>query len=897
MSYENTRKLIEVALPLTEISKASVREKRRSVGTIKNVHKWFAPMPTPALRALIFAALVNDPGDEAGRAELIELIKQLVPQDGTIPKQKILKEVMNRIAMDNPELPTVLDPFAGGGSTLVEAQRLGLPTIGSDLNPVAVLITRVLGELLPPVAKVPAVSSEGGYQDIAYEGLAADVRYYGQLVQQAVERRLGGLYAKPRQGELVASLWARTVPCPNPACGVTVPLFSSPWLSKQKGREATVEPVVDHDRIRFVIHRGKDAPARSTKLPGKAKFECPACRRSFGEKELRAAGNAGNMGLQLMAVCIDLPYGGGRSFLGSDEMGEADQVSIPDDVDEIEIGDNRKNFATPLYGLPRHVDLYTPRQLAVLAAFADEISGVRDRVKADGGSEAQANAIASVLALCLGKFAQSNSSLVRWYIREGPSRCMPAFGTQAMPMLWDFAEANPFGHSVGSWTTQVDSVIAVLRNLPTNASTGRVVQADARSAGGLVPNSSALLITDPPYFAQINYADLSDYFYLWIRRAIRDIHPDLFSTMATPKFEELVANPSRHNGSKDAARKYFIEGFTQVFSSLLAASRSDLPLVIAYAHKQDEETVEGISSSGWESLLEAILAAGLAVVRTWPIEATHDSRAISQGVNALASYVILVCKPRQIGAGSIDRAGFLHRLSEELPAAINELKEGGIAAVDLRQAAGGPGMRVFSEYDRVIENDGERMPVRTALALISDRLDVVLREQEGNFDRETRWCVAWFDENGWDVGRYGRAEQLSNSYNISMDVLERAGVLRKGAGSVYLIKPEDLPKNYDPIHDERPTVWEAALHMSRLLEEKGVDAGGQLMTALERRIDVDAAKDLAYLLFNVCERKSWAKHALRFNNLVTSWPDLVAAAQTVPALSVSGQGELDFSDE
>jgi putative DNA methylase len=894
------RKLIEVALPLLEISEASVADKNRKVGTIKNLHKWFAPMPTPALRALIFASLVNDPGNDADREDLKDLIKELVPKEGIAPAAEVLDKARKLIERDNPELPTVLDPFCGGGSTVVEAQRLGLPVVASDLNPVAVLITRVLGELLPPMAHVPSVSQGSaqlrlGPEQPPFEGFVVGLRHYGGLVQKAVQDKLGDLYPKIPQGEPVAWLWCRTVPCPNPVCGTTVPLLSSPVLSKQPRREATVEPVVDGKNVRFVVHKGKDAPVRSVKVKGsRARFQClaPACGRSLDEGDLREAGRDGTMGLQLMAVCVDLPNGGGRTFLAADEVASPPRSPVvPPDLDELEIGKNTKNFSTALYGLPRQIDLYTPRQLAVLAAFADEVASVPDQVLADGGDERRAMAIASVLGLCLGKMAQANSSLVRWFTRLGPSKAVQAFGTQAMPMLWDFAEVFPFGKSVGSWHAQLNSVIGVLPSLPDVGQAAHVVPADARNAGDLVPAGTALLVTDPPYFAQINYADLADYFYLWLRRALRSVHPDLFATMATPKAAELTANPARYGGSRETARKEFITGFTAVFTSLKRAARPDLPLVVVYAHKQDEEMVDGIISTGWESLLEAVLTADLGVVRTWPVEATHSTRQISQGANALASYVVLICRPREPDLPVTDRRGFLDALGAKLPGAIKEL--GHVAAVDLAQAAIGPGMQVFSGFSQVIEKDGSRMPVATALALINDKLQGILWDQEAEFDPETRAAVAWYDQFGWALGDSGRAEQIAWGKNTTIGRLVQADIMWAKAGDARLLDIDELAAEYDPAYALHPTVWDTALRLSRLLEEKGVPEAAKLLAAAIRHVSADAVLDLARLLYSIGENRKRSEDQQRFNKLVTEWPELVKQAREFAADNMPVQPTLD----
>jgi putative DNA methylase len=893
------RKLIEVSVPVAEISKASMADKLRSVGTIKNLHKWFAPMPSPAMRALIFASLVDDPGDEVARKDLLELVKRLVPENGTPPDAETLREASALIRASNPVLPTLVDPFAGGGSTIIEAQRLGLPAVGSDLNPVAALITRTLGELLPPLAHAPAVSTGGEATQLVQEpfaGLSEDLRHYGRLVEAAVKRRLGSAYALPPRGQPVAWLWARTVPCANPACGLAVPLFSSPWLSRQPGREATVEAVVDRGRVRFVVHHGAHGPAPSTKVEGaRARFQCPGCGTYLGERDLRAAGTArpSRIGRQLMAVCIDTPEG--RTFLSPEEAGQAGaEVTPPDDLDEIEIDGNRKAFSPPAYGLTRHLDLHTPRQLAILAAFADEVAKVLDQVIADGGGKEYARAVASILGLCVGKLVQTNSTLVRWYVRVGPSRAMPAFGTQTIPILWDFAEAYPFGKSVGCWTTQVESVIGSLNVLPKDVPPARVMQTDARRAGDLVPPGTALLVTDPPYFAQINYAGLSDHFYPWLRRALGGVHPDLFATIETPKSAELVADPARHGGSKAEARQYFISGFTEVFSSLLRASRPDLPMVVVYAHKQDEVEADGVVSTGWESLLEAVLMAGMGVVGTWPVEATAKTRQRGQDSNALASYVILVCRPRRVVAESTDRRGFLSALREELPGRLRELQSASIPPGDLGQAAIGPGMAVFSRYARVTEPDGRLMPVRTALALIHRVLAEVLYAQEGDLDGDSRWCVRWFDEHGFEPGDYARAEQHAWTYNTSMDGLERAGVLRKRAGKVVLLKPEELRGDYALASDNRRTVWEAVLHLSSALEDRGVPAAAQLMARMSGVLDLDAVKELAYLLYTICERRKRQDVALRFNGLVTSWPDITDAVRSGAVTQADDQLVIDY---
>ncbi|MCA1219170.1 DUF1156 domain-containing protein [Streptomyces sp. 8L] len=902
------RKLIEVALPLEAISRASKADKDRKVGTIKNIHKWFAPMPTPAWRALLFAATVDDPENEEKRAELLRIIEGLVPANGTAPSAEALKKARAVLDEQEQELPTVLDPFCGGGSTLVEAQRLGFPTLASDLNPVPALVTRLETQLVPAVLGKPAVSGPdqgiSGVADDPMAGLLANVRHYASLVEEKIKQQVGDLYETVDGADVVAWLWARTVPCANPACGIPIPLYSSPWLSKQKGREAWLRPITENGRVRFEIGEGtsKDVPEATKRIGRGGKFTCPTCGTDVEEKYIRQRGVAGQMSLQLMAVAVD--DGSGRRFIPEIQHSSAAEIPVPIEIPELEFPGNTRDFRTQLYGLRRQADIYTPRQLHMLGAFADTVADVPGWVTRDGGDADQAAVIASVLAVCVSKMAQSNSSQTRWRLdsRNGAAKAEPGFGRQAIPMLWDFAEANPFGGSVGGWKVQVNSILGGFKALPREVKAGRAVQADARKAGSLLPSGSALIATDPPYFAQINYADLSDYFYVWLRRAAGRIHPDLFGTMATPKAEELIANPHRQGGA-EKARQYFIDGFVEVFSSLKRASRVDLPLVVIYAHRQEETKDGELSSSAWDALLEAMLAAGIGVVGTWPLHATNSTRQVGQGANALASYVIMVCRPRAENAASTDRRGFLSALRRELPEALKPLRRSSIPAVDLAQAAIGPGMAIFSRYAKVTEPDGAPMRVRSALSMINEVLGEVLSEQEGDFDTDTRWCIKWFEQRQWEQGPFGEAELLANALNTSLSGLEDVGVVKARANKAELLKPEAMPTSYDPETDHRSSVWEAAMHLSRVLDGKGagsgVDAAGELLARARTRVNDDAVKELAYLLYSICERNGWSESGRRFNNLVSSWPDLQIAGRAAEKRGTASSSQMSFrsSDE
>jgi putative DNA methylase len=867
-------KLIEVALPVEEINKACRRDKDRKVGTIKNVHKWFAPMPTPAWRALLFAALVDDPGEPRRRTELVNLIKRLVPEDGGPPEEPALAEA-RRLLHATGELPVVFDPFCGGGSTLVEAQRLGMRAAGSDLNPVAVLITRTLTQLIPgvrnreplhPGDRITGVS--GGPLD----GLITDLRYYAARVRQEAWRKAGHLYPTVDGGTVIAWLWARTVTCANPACGATIPLYTSPWLSKRRGEKRWLKPVAVGKHADFEIGEGDGPPPPATKASARgAKFRCLSCAEPTPEAYVKAEGEAGRLGIQLLAVVADGAEG--RRYLPADEnQRKTADVTVPDDSPELPLPNDTRSFSPPVFGLTTQADLYTPRQLHALGAFADAVAQVPGWVTADGGDEAYAIAIASILGLCVGKLAQTNSTQARWYIGgdTGTPRVQAAFGRHALPMVWDFTELNPFSDRIANWLGMVDSLISGIQALPVVANSAVVAQCDARDADRLVKPGSALVATDPPYFDHIGYADLSDYFYVWERRALRNVHPDLFGTIAAPKDAELIATPYRHGGDMGAARRYFVDGFTQAFTALRRAARPDLPAIVIYAHRQEETGEGGLTSTAWDAIIEALLEAGLGVAGTWPIHGTGSTRQIGLGTNALASYTVMVCRPRRIDAAMTDRPGFLRALRAELPPAIRKMQDAAIPALDLTQAALGPGLAVFSRFAQVVEPSGEPMSVRTAIGLINQVRSEVLTEQQDEFDPATRWAVQWFDEYDFGEGPYDRAEVLFTGTDTAFDQLRRAGIIDSRPSKVRLVRPDELPDNWEP--DGLPSVWGMTMHLVQRLDRGGEEGAARLLAKAGPARD--AVRDLAYRLADICERKRRPKEALMFDGLIISWPEI-----------------------
>lgn len=898
-------KLIEVALPLDVINREAAREKSIRHGHPSTLHLWWARRPLAACRAVLFAQLVDDPSShpdrfptpeaqDAERERLFDIIRRLVPWEAS-NDEKVLAEARAEIRRCYPDgPPPIVDPFCGGGSIPLEAQRLGLEAHGSDLNPVAVLITKALVELpprfsgRPPVC--PADTDElGGIRGWSgAQGLAADVRWYGQWMRDEAERRIGRRYPQATSPDgskatVIAWLWARTVSCPNPACRSTMPLVRSFWLGKKKGKETWVNPVPEpaSKRVRFEIGFGPLGPPIEGTV-GRTGATCLVCASPVPRQHLVDEGRAGRIGAQLMAIVAE--GNRQRTYLPpSASHEEAAEVSRPDDIPDTEMPNNPRWFSPPMYGMTRHADLFTNRQLLALCTLSDLVIEAREKVLADsGGDVPYADAIATYLAFVVSKTADASSSVCSWHSGTSKETVRNTFSRQAIPMSWDFAESNIFGGSTGNVADSIEyEAKAIERSTMTIA---HVEQMDAalRSFGGLVVS------TDPPYYDNIGYADLSDYFYVWLRRSLRTVHTDLLGTMLTPKSAELIATPYRFEGSKTRAEQHFESGFRAVFRHAAEQGRTDTPMTIFYAFKQSEtadDEMSSVASTGWEKMLQGLVDNQLMVTGTWPMRTELGNRMISSGTNALASSIVLVCRPRPLVAGVTDRRGFLQRLKARLGHDLRVLQSGGIAPVDLAQAAIGPGMAVFSSYVKVVEPTGEPMAVRTALALINQVLDEVSAEQEGEFDEDTRWAIAWYSEYGHDEGPYGRADDLARAKNVSVDGLVRAGIVKAGAGKVRLLDRDELDPTWDPSSDHRVTVWEVCQHLIRRLDD-GEASAGELLARVGGL--GDAARDLAYRLFQIAESKRWAKEAGPYNALAAEWPELTRIASMGPA----GQGTL-----
>jgi putative DNA methylase len=957
------KKLIEVAIPLEAINAASAREKSIRHGHPSTLHLWWARRPLAAARAVIFCQMVDDPSavteefpteedQEKERLRLFALISELVLWESTTNEEVLerareeIRRSWRRCCADNashPEatelfnpgkLPGFHDPFAGGGALPLEAQRLGLESYASDLNPVAVLINKAMIEIPPKFAGMPPVNPEarGKKQLIAKEwkgaqGLAEDVRYYGQWMRDEAEKRIGHLYPKvkitaemvndpknprpdlkPYEGQeltVIAWLWARTVKSPNPAFSkVDVPLVSTFMLSTKSGKEAYVQPVVEASGYRFTVKVGKPEDGAKTKdgtkLARGANFGCLISGVPIEAGYIKSEGRAGRMGARLMAVVAEGKRG--RVYLAPTPEHEAAALQAkPEWKPEQGLPDDPRNFWTVQYGLTTYGDLFTDRQLVALSTFSDLVDEAKQQIQQDAlqaglgndntplrdggvGARGYADAVGVYLSFSLDKVVDRGSTIGRWDPTPTQSGIINTFSRQALPMTWDFAESNPLGAASGNYVSASELVAKVICNLA-NGKHGTAVQADAHTQSVSANN---VISTDPPYYDNIGYADLSDFFYVWLRRSLRLVFPGLFATLAVPKAEELVATPYRHGG-KEQAENFFLNGMTQAMHQLAVQAHAGFPLTIYYAFKQAEtKGSAGTSSTGWETFLAAVMEAGLAITGTWPMRTELANRMIGSGTNALASSVVLVCQLRNPSAAILSRNAFRRELRQRLPQAIKELEHANIAPVDVAQAAIGPGMAIFSQAKAVLNPDDSPMSMREALVEINSALDEHLSKDEASFDADSRFALTFFESYGYSERPYGDAEGLAVARNISVDGVARSGILSAIAGKVQLLRRDQLGDDWDPSRDERLCVWEATQHLIKRLDAGGEAAGAALLAQLKDlpgHGDLAAnCRALAYRLYNHCEKNKQADEARAYNGLVIAWPELekLAAAASSP---------------
>ncbi|MBD2075495.1 DUF1156 domain-containing protein [Phormidium sp. FACHB-592] len=953
MTYR--KKLIEVALPLEAINMESAREKSIRHGHPSTLHLWWARRPLAACRAVLFASLVDDPSswpdkfptEEAQNAErqrLFDILgritietnkkgitKQVVRglvswDDINDPNSGVLiaaqREIARSIAWNRgdkpptePEAvrrylagnaPPVYDPFAGGGSIPLEAQRLGLEAHASDLNPVAVLINKALIEIPPKFKDMSPVNPEARQklkvnQWKGAQGLAEDVRYYGKWMRDEAEKRIGHLYPKVKlpqeygEGEatVIAWLWTRTAKCPNPACGCQMPLVRSLNLSTQKGKETRLHPTVVHSQnppsILFGVEKGKEEIL--TNKSNRQGVTCICCGTPASFEYLRVEGKAGRMSTQMMAIVADI--GKGRVYLPADKIQEeiAHTAKPKWQPDELVTTPSHDVDRLPMYGMRSWGDAFTARQLVALTTLNDLVDEVEAKIHREtiiagvhdseipihkGASNAKvyADAVATYLALAVSRTTNTICSLAIW--SQSRDQSVNVFSRQALAMNWDFPEVNPFARAAGDFGQTTESMSKTIASAPASVA-ATVLQRDAATED--IPLSCALIATDPPYFDNVGYADLSDFFYVWLRRSLNTLYPSIFGTLLTPKFQELVASHHRFDGNRKKAQEFFEQGLTRAFERMYKASHPNYPLSVYYAFKQTEsenqtitsDNLPAVASTGWETMLEGLLQSGFSINGTWPMR-TERPTGVKVATNALASSIVLVCRPRPENAPQATRRQLLNELQRELPDAIKKLQQGNIAPVDLAQASIGPGMAIYSRYAKVLEADGSPMRVRTALQLINQTLDQFLSEQEGEFDGDSRWAIAWFEQHQFNDGLYGDAETLSKAKNTAVQGMVNAGILIAKGGKVRLLRRDELPDNWNPADDDRVPDWEATQHLIRTLDQQGETGAANLLMKLGDKGEV--ARDLAYRLYSICDRKNWTQEAMAYNSLVISYPEI-----------------------
>lgn len=897
------KKLIEVALPLDIINDASAYDKMPGIGAHpKGIHHWWARLPLPSARAILFASLVDDPSanpeqfpsEEAQVAErerLFEIIRKLCQKKIHL-KQEVFEEANKEILKHcNGKLPTVLDPFAGGGSIPLEGMRLGLPVEASDLNPVAVLINKAQIEILPEFANQipvnPEIQPKLEFTEWKLgKGVAEDLRYYGKWINNEAHKRIGKYYPKVRinnkEYNVITWLWARTVKCPNPACGCEMPLVRSFILSSKKKPNFYSRPIIDHlangnKVIGYEVLQGTPEIKGTVNRSGAV---CVCCNEPVKLDYIRKEGRDNRMHQVLIGMVIDQPKG--KTFTSPNSEQQSIRIHDVFWKPTTNLPEKALGFRVQLYGMDQHWKLFTERQLLGLSTLQEIINDIKIKIVNDGGSSRYADAIVFFLTTCVSRIADYNCTITRWSIKG--EQAIQLFNRQAVPMLWDFAESNILQDKAISWLNMVEikasSLEIVLSSLSTKQ---KAEQFNAAKYNFKLPKY--LISTDPPYYDNIGYSDLSDFFYVWLRHGLKEQFPELLKTVLVPKMEELVASDFRY-GSKEAAKNHFEGGFKDAFKNFIIGIDPRFPLTVYYAFKQDEaednddeeeSEIEVINlTTGWESLLEGLVNGGFQITATWPIKASYKWRMVAMGTNSLTSYIVLACRPRPENAPSITRREYLQILKRDLPGAIEVLQKSNLAPVDMAQATIGPGMGIYSRYDKIMEQDGTQMSVRTALSLINNALGEILAEQEGDFDTETRWALSWFEQNEFAAGDFGDANALALAKNTAVNALVHAGIVKSGGGKVQLISRGELASNWDPTLDNRVVIWEITQHLIKQLQENGEMGAAKLYKKLGVKADI--ARELAYHLFTICEKKGWAQEAQAYNSLVLSWNLIVSAS-------------------
>ena len=910
------KKLIEVALPLEKINAESAREKSIRHGHPSTLHLWWARRPLAAARAVIWSSLVDDPSSHPEkfpteedqnreRQRLFQILEELVVWENSNDERVLEAAKAEILKSSNGNPPALLDPFAGGGAIPLEAQRLGLEAHAHDLNPVAVMINKAMIEIPPKFAGMRPVNPSAGRQGSANAGwkgaagLAEDVRYYGEWMKQEAYKRIGHLYPKVKvpkeqgggEATVIAWIWARTAKCANPVCNHIIPLASSYIISNKKGECAWAEPIDEGEKFTFRVHTGSKLPPDMpvTKMGRGAAFVCPACGTVTTDLYIKSQAKSGKIGNQMLAVVAEANRG--RIYLSPDEEQiSAARIQKPEKYPDGEISENPRWFSPPAFGMRDFSQLFSNRQLNSMSVFNSLIGEAREQIEKDAisqgmvndhititqdgnGAKAYAEAVSVYLAFLVDRLADRLSTLCNW--DKGYTKINHTYGRQALPMVWDYVEGNPFGSKTGSFSSMIRLITDCL-NIMVVGEKGKAVQFEAQNDCGL---RNLMISTDPPYYDNIGYAELSDYFYVWMRDSLKEVYPKIFRTMLVPKNEELIAAPYRHNGSGDEAKSFFEDGMYRTCCQINEYSREDIPVTIYYAFKQSDTAGGTTASTGWETMLSAVIRAGFAITGTWPMRTEMANRMIANGTNALASSIVLVCRKRPETAMSCTRRDFINALHREMRPALEKLQSANIAPVDLAQSAIGPGIGVFSRYKSVLESDGKPMTVRAALQIINQELDAYYNEQEGELDRESRFCVDMFSQYAFNNLKFGDADVLARAKNTSVQALAERGVMMAAKGEVRLLTREEIPEKVDS-HEE--CIWLLTQQLARAMERGGVKECAQVVLEL-RGSNAENAKALAYRLYTICERKKWAQEGYAYNNLVVAWPDIQSMAAQMQA--------------
>ena len=878
---EYKKKLIEVALPLVDINRECAREKSIKAGHPSSLHQYWARRPLAAARVAIIASIIDDPSSDESLSEneadekrdkLFSLLKELVVW-GNHKNQKLIDEISLLIKKSNEELPSLLDPFCGGGSIPIEAQRLGLKAIASDLNPLAVFINKVIIESSVDFVKTKPINPDDVKSslfdmDIPYNGLKSDIKYYANwLIKEAYKNKKYYFPSGPNNEKVLSWFWVREIICPNPNCLNKTPLVKSFMLINNKRKKVWLNPKIKNKEVVYEIcdQINRNVPSGTVKRTG---AECFICKNPISLTLLRELGQ--NKKITQKIACLYVEHNQKKYFIEATKEHQSiyDKIQLNDKIPDSKLPEKALGFRVQNYGIKYHKDLFNKRQLLILQSFYDLLGSVKEKIENEGGSEAYSKCIISYIALIIGRFSDYASTMTFWDTRS-PS-IQKTFSLPTIFMRFEYAETNPFGSFSGNIYKMIKNVVSAIESYPLRPKKGIVFQQNATEPHDLHEN--VIYCTDPPYYDNIGYSSLSDYFYIWLKYSLGKIYPELFNTILAPKVDELIAEPHRH-GSKELASLFFDDGMSKFFKKVYNTMNPNYPITLFYAFKQSETKDGNVWSTGWETFLNGLINNGFMITGTWPIRTEQTGGLRTVGRNALASSVLVICRKR-IQNTMKTRKEFVSELSSVLESSILHMMKADITPVDLQQSAIGPGMSIFSKYAKILEADGSTMTVRTALQLINAELDRVQENSDIEMDSDTRFCIQWFDTYGFDDKPYGEAETLAQAKDISVDGLVNAGVFSADSGKAKLKYWIDMPADWDPRLDKRLTLWECTHHLVRELIEGDGQLGAARLAKYMGNQKADEAKELAYQLYHICDKRSWAKHAADYNTLVSNWADI-----------------------